>query len=159
MSKRALSTVATRHQVYLERLKTQFSADFTRVLPELEKAIRDVLRGRPCNGLGITARRGHEPVLEVGFLRATDLRDELLDRASLAPSPLHCGLYASGMTCAPRIYERLEQGTRRAEWLLEHGGEDLLGAELVHTPRLAGGLHRCAQRPRLEPVLILGKSA
>ena len=43
MSKRALSTVATRHQVYLERLKTQFSADFTRVLPELEKAIRDVL--------------------------------------------------------------------------------------------------------------------
>lgn len=43
MSKKALSTVATRHQVMLERLKAQMSADFTAVLPRLERAIRDVL--------------------------------------------------------------------------------------------------------------------
>lgn len=43
MSKLALSTVATRHQVMLERLKAQVSRDFTAVLPKLEKAIRDVV--------------------------------------------------------------------------------------------------------------------
>lgn len=43
MSKKALSTVATRHQVMLERLKAQLSSDFTAVLPKLERAIRDVL--------------------------------------------------------------------------------------------------------------------
>ena len=43
MSKKALSTVATRHQVYLERLKVQTARDFVRVLPQLERAIRDVL--------------------------------------------------------------------------------------------------------------------
>ena len=43
MSKLALSTVATRHQVFLERLKTQVSRNFTEVLPELEKAIRGAL--------------------------------------------------------------------------------------------------------------------
>ena len=61
MSKRALSTVATRHQVYLERLKTQFSADFTRVLPELEKAIRDEIRRRM--GLGDEETSGEEDPL------------------------------------------------------------------------------------------------
>lgn len=43
MSKLALSTVATRHQVMLERLKAQVSSNFTAVLPRLEKAIRDVV--------------------------------------------------------------------------------------------------------------------
>lgn len=43
MSKVALSTVATRHQVFLERLKVQTSRDFVQVLPKLERAIRDTL--------------------------------------------------------------------------------------------------------------------
>lgn len=45
MSRRALTTIVTRQQVLLERLKTQVSRDFTRVLPEVEAAIRDVLYG------------------------------------------------------------------------------------------------------------------
>ena len=57
MSKKALSTVATRHQVFLERLKTQTSAEFTSILPNLEKAIRDVLFELQIDTLNDLSRR------------------------------------------------------------------------------------------------------
>ncbi len=43
MSKQSLSTIATRHQVYLERLKAQQVLDFDKVHPRIEKSIREVL--------------------------------------------------------------------------------------------------------------------
>ena len=42
MSKQALITLATRHQVFLERLKTQTAVDFASVLPKISDAIAQI---------------------------------------------------------------------------------------------------------------------
>lgn len=42
MSKESLATIATRHQVFLERLKTQTATDFASVIPKLNQAIAEV---------------------------------------------------------------------------------------------------------------------
>jgi SPP1 gp7 family putative phage head morphogenesis protein len=51
MSQRTLSNVITRHQVFLERLKTSSANDFAAVLPKLEKAIVEVLAAVESNVL------------------------------------------------------------------------------------------------------------
>jgi SPP1 gp7 family putative phage head morphogenesis protein len=43
MSQQALTTIATRHQVFLERLKTQTAVDFSSVLPKISDAIAEVM--------------------------------------------------------------------------------------------------------------------
>ena len=43
MSRAAVITMATRHQVFLERLKTQTAVDFSSVLPKLSNAIGQVM--------------------------------------------------------------------------------------------------------------------
>lgn len=63
MSKLALSTVATRHQVFLERLKTQTAGDFVRVLPQLEKSIRDVIYSLHVDTLDALSRAQLQRVL------------------------------------------------------------------------------------------------
>jgi SPP1 gp7 family putative phage head morphogenesis protein len=43
MSQQALTTIATRHQVFLERLKTQTAVDFSSVLPKISDAIAEIM--------------------------------------------------------------------------------------------------------------------
>lgn len=61
MSRSALITLATRHQVFLERLKTQQAVDFASVLPKLSDAIAQVvstLEVDSVDQLGRVALRG-----------------------------------------------------------------------------------------------------
>lgn len=63
MSKRALITIATRHQVLLERLKARQAQDFTSVLPKLEKAIVDVVNATRLSRMSELKRRELDTLL------------------------------------------------------------------------------------------------
>ncbi len=89
MSKISLTTVATRHQVLLERLKTQTTADFVAVLPKLDRAIRDVLLELDVSTMNELSARALNKVLadmrdaQAGLLaKAKDVL--LVDLAGLA---------------------------------------------------------------------------
>lgn len=77
MSKIALSTVATRHQVLLERLKTQTAYDFTKVLPKVTKAIADVVNSLGVGNVSDLSRTALQGTLK--DLRAA--QDELFTQA------------------------------------------------------------------------------
>lgn len=57
MSRHALSTIATRHQVFLERLKTQQAVDFASVLPKLSDAIIQTVAALEVGTLDALTRR------------------------------------------------------------------------------------------------------
>lgn len=122
MSKRALSTVATRHQVFLERLKTQVSRDFTKVLPELEKAIRDVVFELQIDTLSdLSARRLKTLLEELRFVQG-----ELIAGAkqNLLDDLRGLSKYEAGF----------EQRSLQAATDAAKKGQDLHGYEVSGTP-------------------------
>lgn len=69
MSQKALITLATRHQVFLERLKTQQAVDFASVLPKLSDAIAEV-----------TSKLEVERLDQLGRKALQSLRRDLVDK-------------------------------------------------------------------------------
>lgn len=77
MSRKALITLATRHQVFLERLKTQQAQDFASVLPKLGSAIIEVMSALEVDTIDQLSRRALRALL--GELR--DKQEELIAKA------------------------------------------------------------------------------
>lgn len=70
MPKRRLTNIATRHQVFLERLKVSESRDFQAVFAKIDKATRDVLLALDVPDLGKLTKKQLTDVLTE--LRATN---------------------------------------------------------------------------------------
>lgn len=81
MSKKALITLATRHQVFLERLKTQTAVDFASVLPKLSDAIAQVMSTLEVDGIDKLGRVALRSLLK-------DLRDKQTELIAKAQEKL-----------------------------------------------------------------------
>lgn len=75
-----LVEIATRHQVLLERLKTRYAQDFSKVLPELETAILDVVSALRIARMSELKHRELTKLL----LGLRDKQSRLIERNTLA---------------------------------------------------------------------------